>query len=101
MYQIKQIVSQVAKTFNYPVSIVFDNKLEDARLEFDKNKNEYFIKIGTNFNKEPLRDFDFETKITCKIIEVFHEYRHYDCYLNMRELLNWLESEVRIMEDNE
>ena len=24
VYQIKQIVSQVAKTFNYPVSIVFD-----------------------------------------------------------------------------
>ena len=29
------------------------------------------------------------------------EYRHYDCFQSMRDLLEWLGCEIRTMEDNE
>lgn len=76
LFQLKKIIKQLSKTFEFPIPIKFNKDLEESLFHQNKKTKKYLIEIGMNFKNSPLYNFNFNTKIVYKVIDIFHEYRH-------------------------
>lgn len=75
LFQLKKIIKQLSKTFECPIPIKFNKDLEESLFHQNKKTKKYLI--GMNFKNSPLYNFNFNTKIVYKVIDIFHEYRHF------------------------
>lgn len=76
--KIENILKEISKNFEKNVQVSFNEKEENSFFRKNLRNNKCFISIGMKINKEK----DFDNICVVKVIDIFHEYKHFLQYIN-------------------
>lgn len=75
--KIENLLKEISKNFDKNIKVSFDEKEENSFFLKNLRNNKYFISIGMKINKEK----DFNDIFVAKVIDIFHEYKHFLQYI--------------------
>ena len=73
---IEKLLKEISNKFPQNIKVIFDEKSENSFLKKDCNKEKYFISIGMKIDYKK----NFNSLFVTKVIDIFHEYRHFIQY---------------------